>query len=259
VRSEGLSPQSSDDRFPLVHFRSPRLGQSPSGAQPGSHGQGGCRVPAVDVGSYGACAPPDINRPVEQNHGRRSRRITDRQSALITHELCFRRSHHSFPGIEPGADWHRVQPAGCAVAGLELCPHVVTTVRNGGIGAGDERRPGGHLAGHGRPGYSIKPLPPTWIIHVHTVASADANVTPARRETLIRDGLHGAPEGRRTPGCIGVDAKCTALAEPRVTFKSADRRARCPPGRRSLQGPPTTVPGSDVNRAWSGRVPRWSA
>ncbi len=28
-----------------------------------------------------------------------------------------------------------------------------------------------------------------------------------------------APDGRRTPGCIGVDAKCTGLAEPRVTFR----------------------------------------
>jgi len=44
-------------------------------------------------------------------------------------------------------------------------------------------------------------------------------VTPARRETRVRDGLCRAPEGHRTPGCIGVGAKYTALAEPRVTFK----------------------------------------
>jgi hypothetical protein len=64
-----------------------------------------------------------------------------------------------------------------------------------------------------------KPGSPKALHRGHTVASADANVTLARPETRLRDGF--AQRARRAPhpGCIGVDAKCTGLAEPSVTFK----------------------------------------
>jgi hypothetical protein len=172
LRGAGTDGDPPGRFVPRLTIRPPRLALAALARLTTSSG-GGIGLPAADVGPCGACAPPDINRPVEGNHGRRCCRVPDRQpTGTSCRNLAARTSQQSFPGIEPGNDWTRVQPGARRCGARALCPDVVTIVRSGGIGAGErERRPCGHRARHGRLDDSPDRLRQSGTEIVHTPAS----------------------------------------------------------------------------------------